>query len=617
MEDIRNTHKIYRYEALLQAIDFFTQRFSLDQLGCYAFDFTNEILTLHSAVLFVREGNAFVQKCSRLYTMEQYIIPHSQSLEELPVFHGDIITGKFEIFFTEEVITKFQMKLVIPLVIHDYLYGFIISNGKILSSLNEDDLVIASALTKLFRNSLENSRQIHELHQKNKQLDQKIFNLFAINQSAKSLLSEVNLSSLYSLATDVFSEITCSKVTSFGVYDPISKSIKVLGYRNVSTYTTFFTELHLLKRTYRSHRVVLEFERDKEIIKSIFKNWEEFELLQAKYIILLVKDEILGVVTLSEAVNDRLYDEATFELVETLASFTHIAISNALLFKELVTQKERIERKFDTLNTLNKIIRNINRSTSIEELSTLTLKVLSLNFGIKKAFFAYRSQDHYVVQHAIGLEDAEMKFVLNDRWERAVQGELILDFHEGAVQRFFEETMIDQIGYSNCMVISPISIERASLHEASSPMGFLVVLETNDSLKEEEILLIDTIAKNVSPVIHQMDLNQRIRTEYRIDPLQQFIQAVETKLTERKEYALDFYVYYKIVDKSPFVKPEALLIESEECYVVDNFVFLLTYDAIDEELFCQVPHFEQVEELYDFDYQGFYYSDINRCLKAE
>jgi hypothetical protein len=549
--------------------------------------------------------------------MEQYKIPHSQALEELPVFHGDIITSKFEMFFSEEEIIKFQMKLVIPLVIHDYLYGFMISNGKILSSLNEDDLIIASALTKLFRNSLENSMQIHELHEKNKQLDQKIFNLFAINQSAKSLLSEISLSALYSLATDVFSEITCSKVTSFGVYDPISKNIKVLGYRNVSTYAPLFTELQLLERTYQSHRVVLEFEKDKEIIKSIFSNWEEFELLQAKYIILLVKDEILGVVTLSEAVNDRLYDEATFELVETLASFTHIAISNALLFAELVTQKERVERKFDILNTLNKIIGNINRSTSIEELSTLTLKVLSLNFGIKKAFFAYREQEHYIVRHAIGLEEAEMKFVLNDGWEKALQGEMILDFHEGAIQDFLDKTIMDQIGYSNCMVISPIFVEKASMHEETTPLGFLIVLETNDSLKEEEILLIDTIAKNVSPVIHQMDLNQRIRTEYRIDPLQQFIQAVERKLMERTEYGLNFYLYYKIVDKNPFNKPENFLIEGEECYVVDNFVFLLTYDLIDEDTFCQIPDFERVEELFDFDYHGFCYSSRNRGREAE
>ncbi|MBB6214498.1 GAF domain-containing protein [Anaerosolibacter carboniphilus] len=610
MDELKTTNKIYRYEALLQAIDFFTQRFHLDQLGNYAFDFANEMLTLNASILFIWDGDVFVQKGSRLCDREPWTIPNSQALEELPIFHGDIITNRFEAFFTEEVIKKSGMRLVIPLIMHDLLHGFIISNGKILGSLNEDDLIIASALTKLFRNSLENSRQIHELYEKNKQLDQKIFNLFAINQSAKSLLSEVSLSALYALATDVFSETTCSKVTSFGMYDPISKSIKVLGYRNVSTYTTFVTELHLLEHTYQSQRVVLELEKDREIIESIFSNGEEFEALQAKYVILLVKDEILGVVTLSEPVNDNIYDHAVFELVETLASFTHIAISNALLFKEIVTEKERAERKFDILNTLNKIIRNINHSTNIEELSILTLKVLSLNFGIKKAFFAYRSQNDYVVRYGIGLgvESAETKFTLNDEWENALHGEMILDFREDAVQSFFEKSFIEQIGGSNCIVISPICTGRPFLHEVSSPIGFLIVLETKDSLKEEEILLIDTIANNITPVIYQMDLNQRIRGEYRVDPLQQFLRAAERKLAERKEYGSDFYLYYKIVDKSPFEKFEDMFIEGEECYVVDNLVFLFTYETMNRNLFCKIPHFEWIEELVHFDYQGFYHS---------
>ncbi|MEW9121384.1 MAG: hypothetical protein AB2421_01640, partial [Thermotaleaceae bacterium] len=501
MEDVSTIHKVYRYEALLQAIDFFTQRFNLEQLGAYAFDFTNEILTLNSAALFIREEDTYRLKSTRLYNVKQYSIPHSQALEELPVLHGDIITSKFDSFFKEEMLESFEIKIVIPLVIHDYLYGFIVSNGKILGELEEDDLVIASALTKLFRSSLENSKQINELCEKTRELDQKIFNLFAINQSAKSLLSEVNLDKLYALATDIFSEITCSKVTSFGVYDPISGSIKVLGYRNVFDYSQFFTELYIEERNYQSHQVVLDFEKDLEKIQSIFSNWEEFYALQAKYVILLIKDEIMGVVTLSEAVNDRLYDKATFELVETLASFTHIAISNALLFKEVFTEKERIKRKYDIIATLNKIIRTVNHSRSIEELSNLTLKVLSLNFGVKKAFFVYGNQGSYSIMHSIGFENKETSVTLNNLWERVLAGETIQDFEKVAVNNFFEEKLLYEIGESNCLVISPIVSQDNSFYKKDSLLGFLVVLETADSLKEEEILLIDTIISNISPVI--------------------------------------------------------------------------------------------------------------------
>ncbi|AOT69428.1 hypothetical protein [Geosporobacter ferrireducens] len=606
MEDVRTTHKVYRYEVLLQAIDFFTQRFNLDQLGAYAFDFTNEILTLNSSALFIREGDNYVLKNARLYEIKQYSIAHNRFFEDLPVLHGDIITNRFDTFFSEEVIKDFNIQLVIPLVIHDYLYGFIISNGKILGNLEEDDRVIASSLTKLFRNSLENSKQIHELYLKTKELDQKIFNLFAINQSAKSLLSEVNLDKLYSLATDIFSEITCSKVTSFGVYDSISKSIKVLGYRNVHNYTKFLTELHISNRSYHAYKIVLDIEKDLESIQTIFTNWEEFYALQAKYVILLVKDEILGVITLSEAVNDRLYDDATFELVETLASFTHIAISNALLFKEMLTQKERVERKFSILDTLNRVIRTVNLSNSIEELSDLVLKVLTINFGIKKAFFAYQDQEKYAITHSIGLEDKKISFTINDAWQKAQQRETIQDFHQGAIKDFFEESLVDVIGSSNCLVISPMGSGSSCAYEKSSPMGFLVVIETRDSLKEEEVLLIDTIVKNISPIVTQMRINQQIKQEYQKDPVKEFFQAVEKKITERQEFDLEFYVYFRILNKNPFEEVQYIPHEGTESFVVSNYIFLLSYETIDNNHFCNVPRFETVEELCSFDYHKLY-----------
>ncbi|MDF2613995.1 MAG: hypothetical protein K0S71_1781 [Clostridia bacterium] len=606
MQSSKTTNKAYCYAALLQAIDFFTQRFSLDQIGCYAFEFANEMLTLHSSGLFIREGDHFNLKKSRLYEVSQYEIPNTRMLEKIPVFHGDIITHQTSKFFTEDIIKKFGIKLVIPLIMDNFLYGFIISNGKILNHFDEDDYTIASTLTKLFRNALENSMQLDELNEKNKELDQKVFNLFAINQSAKSLLSEVDLKRLYTLATDIFSEMTCSQVTSFGIYDSISQSIKVLGYRNVSNYSSVFIELQLSCRAYLSGPIVLDFKKDLELIKSVFTNWEEFYLLEAEYIVLLVKDQILGIVTLGKAVNDRLYDHATFELVETLASFTHIAISNALLFKELVTQNERVERKYHTLNALNQIMQTLNQAASIEEISALTLKVLALNFGIEKAFFAYENEKLYTITQCLGLDIQDKVFELNTSWEKTFTGEMILDFKEDAAYAFFDSVFMSDLGSTNCIVIAPICSSHTYDYETSFPKGFLVVLQTSDGLKEEEILLIDTITKNISPAIYQMDLNRHIKENYKVDTLRELMQAIALKLEERKSYALDFYLYYKIAALNPFKKSDDLLVEGEECYIVDNFIFILTYDEIEVDDFCRVPYFESLVEIENFDYIGFY-----------
>lgn len=157
MDNIVSTNSGYCYEALLKAIDFFTQRFNIDQICYYAFEFSNEILTLNGSALFTFEDGRYVLKNNRLYDAQTKYIDNTSSLSEIPILHGDIIVNDFEMFFDKKIIEEFNIKIAIPLIINETLYGFIISNGKILDDFNKDDLIIASTLTKLFKSSLENS----------------------------------------------------------------------------------------------------------------------------------------------------------------------------------------------------------------------------------------------------------------------------------------------------------------------------------------------------------------------------------------------------------------------------------------------------------------------------
>lgn len=612
MDNVVSTNSGYCYEALLKAIDFFTQRFSVNQIGYYAFEFSNEILTLNGSALFVFEDGRYVLKNNRLYDVKTKYIEKTSALAEIPILHGDIIVSDLDIFFDDSIIEEFNIKMVMPLIINETLYGFILTNGKILDDFSQDDLIIASTLAKLFKSSLENSQHLDELNQKNGQLDQKIFNLFAISQSAKSLLYEVDIDRLYSLATDVFSEITCSKITSFGIYDNTTASIKVLGYRDVLTYNSVCTEFYLNTCEYTNWQIVFDFEKDIDKIKLIFKNWEDFYLLEAKYIILLVKDKILGVVTLSETINSKVYDSSTFELVEALASFTHIAITNALLVKELLTSQKRVQNKYNTLSTLNKIIHNINGCVNIDEISTLTLKALSLNFGIKKAFFAYKNKDNeYIISHTLGLNLNNQTLILNKQWGKVLDGEMLVDFKKESPSFFFGGDILSQIEASNCLVISPINPNKAKLdvsEDGLNPLGFLVILETEDSLKEEDILLIDTITKDISPIIVQMDLYNdlynTVSKQYIVDPSVSFKNMIKLKLDERAKFGLEFYLYYKMMLENPFHEQEVLSTEEMLYYKVGSFLFLISDEPVEEDLYYSVPYFESIEELEKFDFLG-------------
>ncbi len=605
MADSRNiTNKMYRYHAILQAIDFFTQRFNPEQLGSYSFDFANEILLLNASALFIKEDEEFVLKNKRLYDIDKYSIKNSDKLQRIATFHGNIILNNFENYFEEKDIKFFNMSIVLPLIIHNFVFGFIVADGKAIDTFDEDDCIMAMSLTRLFNNSLENSKNFMDLKEKNKEIDQKIFNLFAINHSAKSLLSELELDKLKNMAIDVFSEIACSKITSFGMYDNITNSIKIMGYRNVSDFSTYLTEFKLNPHIQFSNmKTVLHLDEDKELIKSIFLNWEEFDLLSAQHIILLIKDKLLGLVTLGEPINQTHYDPSMFELIESLASFTYIALQNAVMFEEINYQKVIIERKFKTLELLNQLVNNIKQCISIEELCDVTLKTLMISFGIQKAFIAFQESDGYKIQFSIDHIGIDSSFELNKEWEASFDGDTIYDFSINNIHKYLNSQLCTLFNDSTGLIISPIIINNFDLEANSGPLAYLVVLKTENNLQQEEILLIDTIAKNISPIIYHMKTVDEYK-KYRLpDNRKLFLDSLNNKIADRKNYSVDFNVYYTSIAKQPFIEHDFSLYDDYEYYVIDNYLFIISYFELMLENFKKMPVINELEDIltYHFD----------------
>lgn len=514
MIDNKNVSKLYRYEALLQAIDFFTQKFNLKQLSDYAFESANKILDLKSSALFLLEGDFFEIKSSKYSGISQHTIQNTQNIKGIATLHGDIITSNFERFFNTEDISLFKMEIVIPLIIKDLMYGFIVSDGKLSQKLGEDDFIIAHALMQLMNNSLENSKIFSDLQETNKQLDQKIFNLFSINQSSRAMLSVLDLSRLYSLSIDIFSELTSSKVTAFGLYDEISDKIIVRGYKNVFNAGKYYGEFELTDKKYKGYKIVFNYRQDIELIKGIFKNYEAFAELEAEYVILLIRDNILGFVTISKPVNERKYDQSLFELIESLASSTYISLKNAILFQEVTRQKSIIEQKLTMLTKLGKLIKNLNSCVDIEELCDLAVRTLNISFGIKKALIALYDGKDFVIKKTVGFQTAETLLDTDESWEQFSYSGVYFCSTNDSNSTYLSEQLLLEAGDSNCLVISPILINTVMLPDDSKPLGYLIALQTSESLKEEEILLVDTVANSIAPTVNHMNSILQVKREY-------------------------------------------------------------------------------------------------------
>lgn len=594
-----NTSKLYRHEILLYAIDFFSQGFNTYQIEKHAFDFTNEILTLNSTAIFLIKNNEFVLHKSKKYGLESYKIHASDELKNIAKFHGNIVKSNFSAFLGNKEIEVFRPKLIIPLIVRDKTLGFIISDGKVIGELDDSDFEIATALMRLINKSLENRLYAKELKQNNENLDLQIYNLFFIYQTTKTLLSELDLESIYSLCTDIIGEVACSKITTFGLYDDMKENIVIRSYRDIFSFTKYYSEFELLKREYKSNKIILNYHEDKEEIKSIFKNWKDFEKLDTEYIILIVQDKIHGFITISKPVNDREYNELMFDLVESLASIIYIAINNANLFKKTNEQKILIEKKYNILNKLSKTVKNINASSNIEELSKRVMRTLNIGFGIEKGCIILKQDEEYQIVNTVGFDTSTKTIDKSDIWKAIDDNGTTYEFSCIHNDKYFDERLCIDVGESNCLIISPLEISNISFEIDENILGYIVVFKTKRSLEPEEILLIDAISGSIAPVIKQLKNAEKIKKEYVPNQQELFLKALKEKLYNKEKYYIDFRVYYKKIIKKPFQEIDTTPYFDLECYYFDNYVFVLSeYDLSEEDFdgYMELDNFNEIFE---------------------
>ncbi|MDF2925094.1 MAG: hypothetical protein K0R57_4008 [Paenibacillaceae bacterium] len=631
LTETKHDHMYYRFESLLLAIELFTQRFDMEHLSLFSFDFVNEILTLNASALFIRDKDQFILKQKRLYAeIGPYSIADTEQLRQLATFRGHIITKDLDQVLDSRDIEALQIQWIMPLITDDILHGFIVANGNQSGEFTDGDLILSSTVMRLINNSLENSKHLLELQVSNAKLDHKNFNLFAINQSTKVLLSEMSLSRLHETATDIFSEVTTSQVTAFGIVDSLTLKLKITGFRNVLAYTRYFGEFEMRTTSYNGP-VVLHIDQDRERLEELFVNYGQFSELEAHYIILIIKNSsIMGMVTLSRPVNDeRKYDDSIFELVESLANSAVIAISNAISFEEANRQRINAQNKLRLLQTLNRLVKNINECSTPGELCYFTLKTMQLAFRLKKAFICLRSDQHYVVEESIGLTEHSQTanghiIHMEDISSFLLEGRMLCDYTNEGVARYLPAETVQWAGSSNCCIIAPLAVaNKVALDDDLHPLGFLIILETESSLLEEETLLVETIAGNISPILYQMNITRALQQQ--IDPAgkQAFLQALKDKIFRSEHYMLPFCLQYKRYDQSPFATPgpaeaelaelrkelwrfsseeEADWSEEPELYAFDGYLFAFSPSPLRVGGWCEIPVTNGLSSVMTFPY---------------
>ncbi|MCX7710989.1 MAG: GAF domain-containing protein [Clostridia bacterium] len=583
--------KLFRYTGLIQAIEFFSQKLNFEQIIDAAFDFVNELLTLDKSAIFVLQGSNYVLKKSKGYDCGNIHIKNNEGFNEIAVFHGTLIHDqeKLSKFFPKEVLDEYAVTTVIPLIIENNLYGFVFISHKAAGDLNGDDYIISEALMKLFNNALENYKRYEELQKANRELDEKIFNLFAINHSSKALLSELNLDILYNLSVDVFSELTQSSVTGFVLYDEKSENYRVKACKDIyNNDDKRQIALNINKLAIPDmNKVIIDTANpsDERYFNSIFaEGLQTISPLKPSYIVLLLKNgKILGFVTLGQTVTGYAYKRSIFELIESLASSTYIAVSNAQLFKQVNEQKKIIQGKLEKLTQLNNLMKNINSSANMDTLLEITLKTLEVSFDVDKALIALYDKEKQVfnISHKLNVDTRKREIKTNANWNKVVEGEIVFEAREEGVSNYIGKGLLEDLGHVPGVVIAPIHIDRVE----TEILGVIIIFKYRKLLisDEENLLTIETIANHISPVLSNLFVIEEQKRFSLPNYIELFKRDLKEAINEAKECAIPLEVV-QVTDCRDFIFKNSHIIDKlrnnfERVYPFSyNNIFIISND---------------------------------------
>jgi len=554
---------LYRYNGILEAISFFTNRLTYEQIIHASFDFVNELLTVNKSVLYLLEGDQYRKVSSRNLPNAPYTVPQNPQLKNFALYVGNVVNGRqnLEAYFTADILSKTEASVMIPLMLEHSLNGFILLSGRVTADFNDNDVSVSRTLMNLFNNALESNSRLMELQTANRELDEKIFSLFAINQSAKAMLTEHRLDELNQLAVDVFSELTLSANTAFFLYDTKSEKYALKAYRDVfhagSTTPPIYLTLRPEATAIMGRQIVnATDESDAEYFSSLFEEGiAPLEALKARYIVFIFGrgNEILGFVTLGDTISGTDYKKSTFELVDSLASYTYIALSNAMLIKVVNDQKKLLELKLDRLITLNTLIKNINSAQTSKQMIDLAHETLTVSLGVENGMIAlYQPENRQLLVSAATDNSLNGTIIpLTVRLEPLLKGKVIFESDATLVSEYIGHDISDALQDKAGLLAIPMSLE----HYEIRLIGVIFIFRTYNSLlsEEENILTFESIANHMAPLLDgYIDLDRK-KQEYIPDVMKQFTQELKAQIEECLEYHFDLEIIH-LVDKdaTPF-----------------------------------------------------------------
>lgn len=609
---------VYRFTNLIHAIDFFSMRFDIEQIVEYAVNFANDLLHVDKHVVLVNKAGFYVPQKHKNFQNREYSIKVVEQLEHVVMFHAGLFYKEDLIkYFPKSLLENYPASMGIPLVMDKVLYGIILVDKEQGQAFDSDDTIIGTALMNLYYTALTNHASYNQLIEVKKELDEKIFNLFAINQSSKALLSTLKLEDIFQLSTSVFSELTQSSITGLFIFDDVSEKYTLKAYQNVYHLKADVSlVLYTREAEFKcDQRVYLDMKNYEErfIFESQFFNGKELiELTTPEYIVMIRgASHIRGFITLSKKVNGMPYLGSILELIESLASSLYISIENAYYLEKIEQQKKLLDNKLGRMMTLNALMKNLNSSKNLEQLLEILSDTLRISFKVDRGLIAAYDQSTgcFYTQTSIGSDFGALAFDIHYKKTDLLRGEVVVASSILEAEELIDEKLIKVMAgeFAGALMI-PLYLDQHDLQL----LGVLMIFNVQDKVisDEENMITFETIGNQVAPIWYQLTQIKGIQESYTPNYSQRFIKDIEVEMEEAREYGLELYVFF-IQGPRHFTWQETKLSET----ITKNFkkIYPIAYDRtfvmtgiesdveIIEALVAEGYHFRRFTYLEDFE----------------
>lgn len=498
-------------------------------------------------------------------------------------------------YFDEYILENASVSKIMPLIIDDKLYGFIFSSDETLGeTLGFEFLTRFNYLMNL---SLEKASRYLERDKLKKEIDKRIFNLNSISQSMRLLLSELDFKKILQLSVDVIREITTSSITSIGIYEPNENIIKIQSYENLVDHHKHFDTFKLKEIKPLSNQVVFKYSEEVDKLSEVFLDASKFKFLSAEYVVLLVKDQILGFVTIGKPMTQRVYDEGLLERIKDITSIMYIAIMNANQFEVITEQKEQLRLQLGVFKNTNRMIKNINSAETMTELSDMILTTMRLTFGIESGMLITFNGEQEQFRGCVGNLFEDNAIELMALIKPKITNEIRTYYTINDIQEEYGKEFLRLHSGINCFMIAPIYINQFR----KEPLGVVVITQTRQRLYETQVAMIEMLTNSVGPVMGQLLRKEFYEDNYVPKPEYEIKRIYNEYALESNLYSLSFQVYIKRIQWIPFVAPDLSAYKDYNHVLMNQVVVVFSAEPIDPILYDEAtgsnPDFEEVKSV--------------------